>query len=146
MVTAKKTPVRKTSPAGGKTGGAVSAPSAAKRAKPRPVAVPQVVAGKKTTAAPAAGEQTPARKKVRLAKAFERPLDKKIKAAKSKLVRDRFTFSEEEHNRLVNMKKQLAAQGCEVKKSQLVRAGLQLLSALDEKALKTLIGKFPPLG
>lgn len=54
---------------------------------------------------------------------------------KDKMVRDSFTFPEAEHKRLVEMKKRLIALGTEVKKGELVRAGLELLAALDNQKL-----------
>lgn len=54
---------------------------------------------------------------------------------KDKMVRDSFTFPEAEHKRLVEMKKRLIALGTEVKKGELVRAGLELLTALDNQKL-----------
>lgn len=54
---------------------------------------------------------------------------------KIKMVRDSFTFPETEHKRLVEMKKRLIALGTEVKKGELVRAGLELLAALDNQKL-----------
>lgn len=57
------------------------------------------------------------------------------RAQKIKMVRDSFTFPESEHKRLVEMKKRLIALGAEVKKGELVRAGLALLAKLDDKQL-----------
>lgn len=57
------------------------------------------------------------------------------RAQKIKMVRDSFTFPEAEHKRLVEMKKRLIALGAESKKGELVRAGLELLSALDNNSL-----------
>ncbi|MDM7948570.1 hypothetical protein [Hydrogenophaga sp.] len=54
---------------------------------------------------------------------------------KAKMVRDSFTFPEAEHKRLVEMKKRLIALGTDVKKGELVRAGLELLAALDNQKL-----------
>lgn len=54
---------------------------------------------------------------------------------KIKMVRDSFTFPETEHKRLVEMKKRLIALGTETKKGELVRAGLELLAALDNQRL-----------
>lgn len=54
---------------------------------------------------------------------------------KIKMVRDSFTFPETEHKRLVEMKKRLIALGTEVKKGELVRAGLEMLASLDNLRL-----------
>ncbi len=68
------------------------------------------------------------------------PKPKAAKAAparpqKIKMVRDSFTFPETEHKRLVEMKRRLIALGTEVKKGELVRAGLELLAALNNQKL-----------
>lgn len=83
----------------------------------------------------------PARKRKRLSKAFPRPLDKKLK--KNSVVKDSFSFPAVEHEHLVMLKKRLLSEGVEVKKSELVRAGLVLLASLDADDLKSLLAKVP---
>jgi hypothetical protein len=56
-------------------------------------------------------------------------------ARKSKPVRDSFTFPEEDYALLGLLKKRALGSGCEIKKSELLRAGLQLLNGLDDAAL-----------
>jgi hypothetical protein len=66
------------------------------------------------------------------------PLAAKTKAKparKSKPVRDSFTFPEEDYALLGLLKKRALGSGCEIKKSELLRAGLQLLNRLDDTAL-----------
>ena len=87
---------------------------------------------------------TDIRPRKRLSKAFSRPLDKKIK--KETLVRDRFTFPEVEYAQLARLKKRLSEQEVSVKKSELVRAGLMLLSTLDDDELRALLSKVPSVG
>lgn len=58
-----------------------------------------------------------------------------LRPPKIKMVRDSFTFPDPEHKRLVEMKKRLIALGTEVKKGELVRAGLELLAKLDNQHL-----------
>lgn len=75
-----------------------------------------------------------------LASSKKAPKSKAAKAApaqpqKIKMVRDSFTFPEIEHKRLVEMKRRLIALGIEVKKGELVRAGLELLAALENQKL-----------
>jgi RNA:NAD 2'-phosphotransferase (TPT1/KptA family) len=77
--------------------------------------------------------------RVRLSKAFSRPLDKKPE--KEKLVRDRFTFPDDEYAQLVRLKKRLSTLGFSIKKSELVRAGLLQLSAMDDAKLKAATAK-----
>ena len=119
--------------------------SAATRAT-KPVEKTAVVTTSKTTAAakkitPATPEsKAPASSgRKRLSKAFARPLDKKL--AKVKLVRDRFTIPETEYEQLVELKKRLSALGLAIKKSELVRAGLLLLAAMDDAKLKAATAK-----
>lgn len=57
------------------------------------------------------------------------------RARKMKMVRDSFTFPEVEHKRLVEMKRRLIDLGKEVKKGELVRAGLGILAAMDNAQL-----------
>lgn len=69
----------------------------------------------------------------------------KEKAKKAKLVRDSFTMPESEYALLSHAKKICLAAGIEVKKSQLLRIGVLLLSKTDVASLKTLIGNLEPL-
>jgi hypothetical protein len=119
--------------------------SAAQRTA-KPVEKTAVVTARKTTSAakkitPATPEsKAPASAgRKRLSKAFARPLDKKL--AKTKLVRDRFTIPETEYEQLVELKKRLSALGFSIKKSELVRAGLLLLGAMDDTKLKAATAK-----
>ena len=91
-------------------------------------------------APPAAAEQALPKRR-RLAKAFDRPLDKVLRKKSEAVgaspqkpekatVRDGFTFPKAEHDRLVELKKQLATQGVDVKKSDLIRVGLILALSL----------------
>jgi hypothetical protein len=82
-------------------------------------------------------------KRQRLSKAFSRPLDKKLR--KTALVRERFTLPEIEYAQLAVLKKRLSDRGTSAKKSELVRAGLLLIAALDDNALQALLAKVPPL-
>lgn len=121
--TVAKNPVKKT------PGTPVKAPEkiAAKRAVPtvtkKAVATP---AKPKAVKAVAPNKATPKAKATKVAPA--RP-------QKIKMVRDSFTFPETEHKRLVEMKKRLIALGTEVKKGELVRAGLEMLASLDNLQL-----------
>ncbi|HAX23325.1 MAG TPA: hypothetical protein DCY64_23980 [Hydrogenophaga sp.] len=123
--TVTKSPVKKT------PGTPVKAPEkiAARRAGP--------TVTKKAVATPA---KPKAVKAVAPNKATLKPKAKATKVAparpqKIKMVRDSFTFPETEHKRLVEMKKRLIALGMEVKKGELVRAGLEMLASLDNLQL-----------
>jgi hypothetical protein len=67
------------------------------------------------------------------------------KPVKTKLVRDSFTMPENEYAILGATKKACLKAGIEVKKSQLLRIGLLLLSQAETPALKKLIAELPVL-
>ena len=69
----------------------------------------------------------------------------KEKTKKEKLVRDSFTMPETEYAVLSQVKKACLSAGIEVKKSQLLRIGLLLLSKTNVASLKTLIANLEPL-
>lgn len=68
-----------------------------------------------------------------------------VKPAKTRLVRDSFTMPEDEYAILGATKKACLKAGIEVKKSQLLRIGLLLLSQTETSALKKLIAELPVL-
>jgi len=139
MVTATKKP-------------AANAPVVAKRrSSPASAAVAKKPALTVTRGAsqPALVAQAPEAKKAgagkrqRLSKAFSRPLDKKLR--KAALVRERFTLPEIEYDQLAVLKERLSERGISTKKSELVRAGLLLIAALDDDELQALLAKVPSL-
>jgi len=114
------------------------------------------VAERGTPIAPPVAAEPVQSKRRRLAKAFDRPLDKVLRKnseavvptsqkAPRATVRDGFTFPKVEHDRLVELKKVLAVQGIDVKKSDLIRAGLILALALPQAKLKSILAKLPPV-
>jgi hypothetical protein len=67
--------------------------------------------------------------------------EKKSTAKQSKLVRDSFTFPASDYARIGELKQRALASGREIKKSEILRAGLVVLSALPEiRLLKVLDG------
>ena len=62
--------------------------------------------------------------------------DKPPKATKGKLVRDSYAMPEAEYARIGELKKRMAALGDKVRKSELLRAGIAVLAALDDEQLK----------
>ena len=90
---------------------------------------------------PAAPEPL-AKNRKRLAKAFPRPLDKKLKEVER--VREKFTLLADEYAQLAVLKQRLAVQGVSVKKSELLRAGLSLLAALDDSELQAALARLAP--
>lgn len=73
------------------------------------------------------------------------PVAKVEKVKKPKLVRDSFTMPEAEYAVLGDVKKACLAAGVEVKKSQLLRIGLELLKKAEMAQLKTMISALPAL-
>lgn len=57
------------------------------------------------------------------------------KIKKPKLVRDSFTFPQIDYDRIGQLKKRALGAGMEVKKSELLRAGLRLLCGLSDREL-----------
>ena len=70
---------------------------------------------------------------------------KKDKAEKVKVVRDSFTIPKTEYVQIAAMKKRAMALGLDVKKSELLRAGLALLSATSDAAFRKAMGNVPTL-
>jgi hypothetical protein len=102
----------------------VTPPAAPAKAKTSSAKAPQPKAtDKKTTAAPA-----------------KAPKEKKIK-----VVRDSFTLPKTELLQITEMKKRAMALGVEVKKSELIRAGLQALAGLADTAFKKAMANVPTI-
>lgn len=121
--------------------------SAAKKtpAKPRGTSKPsaRVAPAHVEVAVPVAPEKSKKRK--RLAKAFVRPLDKVLRLPPEP-VREKFSLLPGEYEQLMRVKKHLAARGVVVRKSDLVRAGLFLLSSKSEEEIRALLAALPALG
>jgi len=114
------------------------APSSSKTAKPqakpaKPVTQPAVKASVKpvsSTAKTEPAKSTPA---------------KPVKEKKVKVVRDSFTLPKTEFLQITDMKKRAMALGIEVKKSELIRAGLQAISSMADAAFKKALGNVPTI-
>lgn len=125
------------------------APQAATPAVAATPAAPVAKAGKAPRAVKTA-VSAPAAKKVaakptKTVHAKPAPVAKPAKPVKHKLVRDSFTFPEPEYLTLVALKKRLLAAGTEIKKGELVRAGLALLNTLDDAALAAAVARVEKL-
>ncbi len=114
------------------------APSASKTAKPlvkaaKPVTQPAVKVSVKpvsSTAKTEPAKSTPA---------------KPVKEKKVKVVRDSFTLPKTEFLQITDMKKRAMALGIEVKKSELIRAGLQAISSMADASFKKALGNVPTI-
>lgn len=130
---------------------AVPAPStAAAKAKParKPSAVDETVARHQKVLAEALEQAQaikydqppavmPAAAKGKKAAKPEKP----AKVKKPKLVRDSYAMPEAEYARIGELKKRLAGLGSEVKKSELLRAGIAALAALGDAELKAVLAR-----
>ena len=126
---------RKAKPAGRK--------SAAKKA---PAAKPAPAAGKAASAKPAAKavkavEAMPAPKKAGAEGAAAKP----AKAHKPKLVRDSFTIPKDEYQVLDTLKTRALGLGQHVRKSELLRAGIQALAAMNDRTFLKAFAAVPTL-
>lgn len=91
-------------------------------------AVRKVAAARK----PAAAKATPAKVEKKIKK------EKKV-AAKIKVVRDSFTMPQTDYDIIAEIKQKALKAGLHVKKSELLRAGLRVLSKLSVVQLKTTV-------
>ena len=69
----------------------------------------------------------------------------KDKARKEKLVRDSFTMPEQEYAVLGQVKKACLKAGFEIKKSELLRIGVALISQIDLATLQNVLAGLPQL-
>ncbi len=137
---------------------AAAKPAAAKPAAAKPAAA-KPAAAKPAAAKPSKLDETKAKNKkaladalvkaqaVKLAKppssvpAAKAKVAKPVKAKKHKLVRHSFSMPDIEYAQLATLKKRISSLGGNVKRSELMRAGLALLSVLDNKELTTVMAR-----
>lgn len=101
---------------------------------------------KKTTpsAPPATGRKAQARVTGKAATPpAETPASGKTK--KIKVMRDSFTIPKNEFAQIAEMKKKAMGLGIDIKKSELIRAGLLLLTAMSDAAFKKALANVPTL-
>lgn len=126
---------------------AAKKPSAPKAAKPLDPAVQasKEALAKALAAAQAVKIEKPLGKPVKAEKVekAEKPAKeaKAVKPKKAKLVRDSFTMPENEYARIAELKKRLLDKGVVAKKSELLRAGVAVLAALDDAGLAAAMEK-----
>jgi hypothetical protein len=124
---------------------AVAKPAATKSPATKTAAKPAVKAAAKPvakTAAPAAKKTASAPPKAASKAAVA---NDKTKTPKVKMERDSFTMPKDEYAQIAALKKRLEGLGKPVKKSELLRAGLKLLSTLNDTALKAALGSVPTI-
>jgi hypothetical protein len=143
---AKKAPSRKaatkTAPtqAGRKAPQKVTSPANAKPKTPAPAPAPVEV---KTTAPKSAANNSAANKSA-ANKSVASPA-KPLKDKKVKVVRDSFTIPKSELLQIGESKKRALALGVEIKKSELIRAGLQALTRMNDVAFKKALASVPTI-
>jgi hypothetical protein len=145
--TSKAAPAKRAAPAAAKP----AVKPAAKAAVKKPAAKSAVTPAPKPAAKKAAARSTPA--SAVKAKAPRKPAAKaaapeeqvREKARKSRLVRDSFTMPEHEYEVLGQVKKSCLKAGFEIKKSELLRIGVALISQLDLATLQNVLASLPQL-
>ncbi len=116
----------------------VARPSTAKKATPKTSAAPAKAATTAVSTKPAQAGKTDALKtKTNTVKA------KAIKEKKVKVMRDSFTIPKTEFNQIGELKKRAVMMGIEVKKSELIRAGLLLINGLTDVNFKQALSAVP---
>ena len=121
---------------------AAKKPAAAPSAKPaarKPAAKSTPKPASKT---PANKSATPTKKKARAAAKPETPAAPK---SKNKLVRDSFTIPKAEYAVLTALKDRALSLTRQVKKSELLRAGIIALNSMHDKAFLEVLGTVPSL-
>ncbi len=109
-----------------------------KAAKPTTATLP--AAPVKAKASPRPTTQTRSTEKKKAAAPAKLTKDKKVK-----VVRDSFTLPKSELLQITDMKKRAMALGVEVKKSELIRAGLQALVGMSDTAFKKSVAQVPTI-
>jgi hypothetical protein len=90
---------------------------------------------------------TPSKKAVAKPKVKAAPIAQaaETKHKKPKLVRDSFTFPKDEYQAIAGLKQKALGLKHSAKKSEILRAGLKLLSSLNEKAFLAALNNVPAL-
>ncbi|HEY0489583.1 MAG TPA: hypothetical protein VGD30_08735 [Telluria sp.] len=134
-------PAVKAKPAAAKKA-ATPAPKAPAKAAAKTAAKAAKPVGKATARAARKPAQKPAAKDA--PKASQAALERD-KTRKPKLVRDSFTMPEEEYAVLALVKKACLKAGFEIKKSELLRVGVALISQIDMATLRSVLASLPQL-
>jgi hypothetical protein len=107
---------------------------------------------RKSTPAKAPARKPAAAKKAPVTKSATKPAApvpvkaaKADKPKKAKLVRDSFTIPKPEYAVLVELKLRAAKLGAPAKKSEVLRAGIKALAAMEDAAFATALGTVPAL-
>src|SRR5471032_3280714 len=123
---------------------AAKAAAPAVKAAAKPAAKPAAKAAPKAAAKPAAKSASKVAAVKTVAKPAEKTADAKHKDS-DKLVRDSFTMPEQEYAVLGQVKKSCLKAGFEIKKSELLRIGVALISQIDLATLQNVLAALPQL-
>ncbi len=141
------TPAQAKANATAKTAAAKTAAKTPRKAAPPQRAVKSPA--RKVATAPVATPRKPVAKKpvVRSAVAAVKSVEtSKIKAPKKpKLIRDSFTMPKDEYQAIDSLKQRATRLLHSAKKSELLRAGIMALSAMDDKHLAAVLARVPAL-
>lgn len=126
---------------------AAAKPAAKTAAKPaaKPSAKPAASVAAKPAPKSAAKPAKAAKPKAAPVKADSADEPMREKAAKSTLVRDSFTMPAHEYEVLGKVKKACLKAGFEIKKSELLRIGVALISQMDMATLQRVLSDLPQL-
>ncbi len=86
-------------------------------------------------------EATETNEAVKTVESDATPPIKKSKIVKAKVIRDSFSFPEQDYLKISELKKTCLAAGIHVKKGEILRAGLHLLTQLNLTELKQAVEK-----
>ena len=130
----------------------VRAKPASSKVKPAPVSAMKAVVAKVPvkTPLPANGPASRAiEKKVSKPPSAQQGTNQaapaKVKVKKAKLIRDSFTMPEAEYEVLAQVKRACIQAGFEIKKSELLRAGVALIRELEPARLAEILSSLPKL-
>jgi len=125
---------------------ATPAPAVPSKAKTKAVSAPvKSQAVKAKTPTPKAQTKAEAKDVKPKTKATSDTPAKPAKEKKVKVVRDSFTLPKTELLQIAAMKKRALALGVDVKKSELIRAGLQALSGMSDAPFKKALASIPTI-
>ena len=122
--------------------------SATPATKRKPFEAPAALVSEPASpAAPAKAKTSPAKAEQARASDKKKPAApaKAAKDKKVKVVRDSFTLPKTELLQITEMKKRAMALGVDVKKSELIRAGLQALATMADPAFKKAMANVPTI-
>lgn len=144
---AAKVAVKVAPKAGANAAGKAPARPAAKKVAVKPAAKSAASASAAKTEKPAARKTATPKATVRKAAAVQAvDTDARLqKERTAKLVRDSFTMPEQEYAVLGQVKKACIKAGFEIKKSELLRIGVALISQLDMATLQQVLASLPQL-